>query len=65
MTETSQSKGRRPGRPPVLDALAIVAALDAGVPAYSLARRLGIAPSSVYRARERARRVVISEMTAS
>jgi len=58
---TAKPKGR-PGRKPVLDALAIVAALDAGEPAYSIAERLGVAPSSIYRARERARRVVLSEI---
>jgi hypothetical protein len=52
----------RPGRKPTIDALAVVASLDAGEPPYSLARRLQIAPSSVYRARERARRVVLTEL---
>jgi hypothetical protein len=47
------------GRPPTIDALGIVAALNAGESAPALARRLGIAPSSVYRARDRARRIVL------
>jgi hypothetical protein len=49
-------KGR--GRPPTIDALAIVAALNAGEGPYVLARRLGVPASSIYRARDRARRVV-------
>jgi hypothetical protein len=61
---TAKPKGR-PGRKPVLDALAIVAALDAGEPAYAVATRLGVAPSSIYRARERARRVVLSELNST
>jgi hypothetical protein len=53
---------RRAGRPPVLDALAIVTALDKGESAVALARRLGVWPSSIFRARSRARRIVLREM---
>lgn len=57
----SQLKGR-PGRPATTDALEVVAALHAGERYDQIAERLGIGLSSVYKARDRARRIVLDEL---
>jgi len=50
--EAAKAKGVYKGRPPKIDAAAIRAALDAGESPAALAKRMGIARSTVYRLRD-------------
>ena len=46
----------RAGRKPTVDARAVIAALQTGESPKDLAARLSVAPSTIYRARDRALR---------
>jgi hypothetical protein len=53
---------RRRGRRPRIDALEVLEALAAGESAPALARRLGVDHTTVYRARDRARLAVLTDL---
>jgi transposase-like protein len=56
------TRQRRRGPRPKIDALAVAAALAEGEGAYALAKRLGVDPTAIYRARDRARMAVLTEL---
>jgi hypothetical protein len=58
---TSEKRG--PGRPALIDAAAVLAALETGETASAIANRLNIHVTSVYRAADRARLQLIRRAT--
>ena len=58
----TMNQSRRGGPKPKIDSFAVSAALAAGEGAYALAKRLGVHPTAIYKARDRARLAVLTEL---